>query len=308
MSPFPGNRRFAFTIFDDTDWSNTDNVGPVYKLLCDLGLWTTKSVWPLACTPGSQFAGSTLQDHQYLSFVRHLRDEGFEVALHGMRNDDTERDGIRRGLDEFERLIGCIPRTHANHAFNRDNLYWGPERLGGRSTRWAYRVANSFRSVNSSHGHVDGSAYFWGDLCREHITYVRNFVFDEINLDRIGAAAPYHDPHKPFVNYWFSGSEGHDEATLCRLLSEQNQDQLEAEGGVCIVYTHFANGFVEHGELNSRFASLMRRLAQKNGWFVPVSTLLDYLRQRSPDGAIAPSNLANLERRWLFGKFRMGPT
>jgi hypothetical protein len=224
-----------------------------------------------------------------------------------MRNEDTKRDGIRRALDEFERLIGCLPRSHANHASNRDNLYWGPARLGGRSRRWVYRLANSFRSV-PSHGHVEGSTYFWGDLCREHILYVRNFVFDEINLDRIGAAAPYHDSNKPFVNYWFSSCEGHDEATLCRLLSEQNQDQLEAEGGVCIVYTHFANGFVEHGELNSRFASLMRRLAQKNGWFVPVSTLLDYLRERSPDGAIAPSHLANLEIRWLLGKLRMGTT
>jgi len=307
MPCFPGNRQFAFTIFDDTDCSNTDNVGPVYKLLCDIGLRTTKSVWPLACAPGWQFAGSTLQDRQYLSFVQDLRDNGFEIALHGMRNADTEREGIYRGLDQFERLIGYLPRSHANHDFNRDNLYWGPERLRGKSRRWVYRLANSFHSVPSQ-GHVEGSPYFWGDLCRKHIMYVRNFVFDKINLDRIGAAAPYHDFKKPFVNYWFNSCEGHNEATLCRLLSEQNQDQLEADGGVCIVYTHFANGFVEHGELSSRFASLMRRLVQKNGWFVPVSTLLDYLRERTLGGAIAPSHLANLEKRWLLTKLRVGHT
>jgi hypothetical protein len=305
---FPGNRQFAFTVFDDTDDSTTENVGPVYKLLADLGLRTTKSVWPLACLPAAPHAGSTLQDQQHLSFVRGLRDNGFEIALHGMRNTDTDRDGIRRGLDNFQRLIGYLPRSHSNHASNRDNLYWGAARLAGGWRRGAYHLATRFQNSNRFCGHVEDSKYFWGDCCREHITYVRNFVFDEINLDRIGAAVPYHDPGKPFVNYWFSSCEGNNQARFCWLLSERNQDRLEAEGGVCIVYTHFARGFVEHGQLNPRFASLMRRLAQKNGWFVPVSTLLDHLRNHSPSPGIAPSHLANLETRWLLAKFRLGHT
>ena len=70
--------------------------------------------------------------------------------------------------------------------------------------------------------------------------------------------------------------------------------------------TVFALDFVEHGKLNTRFEYLMRRLARKNGWFVPTSTLLDYLRARSPQSDINASQLAALERRWLLHKLRIG--
>lgn len=45
--PWPDGKRFAFTIFDDTDHQTLENVPPVYDFLSDLGLRTTKSVWPL---------------------------------------------------------------------------------------------------------------------------------------------------------------------------------------------------------------------------------------------------------------------
>ena len=62
-------------------------------------------------------------------------------------------------------------------------------------------------------------------------------------------------------------------------LSEENQDRLEEEGGVCIMYAHFAFGFCEDGRVNPRFEALMRRLVKKNGWFVPVHQVLDHLRE-----------------------------
>ena len=42
---YPQNKNFAFTIFDDTDYANIDNVKPIYDYLYDLGLLTTKSIW-----------------------------------------------------------------------------------------------------------------------------------------------------------------------------------------------------------------------------------------------------------------------
>ena len=41
---FPGVKRFAFTVFDDTDHATVRNTAPVYALLEELGI-TTKSVW-----------------------------------------------------------------------------------------------------------------------------------------------------------------------------------------------------------------------------------------------------------------------
>ncbi len=307
MPQFPDNRAFAFSIFDDTDGSTTENIRPVYRLLSEVGMRTTKSVWPLACVAGAPFAGSTLQDPDYLHFVRNLRDDGFEIALHNVRNSDATRDCVLRGLAVFEASIGALPRIHANHAFNRDNLYWGPDRLSSPWTRQLYRLATMGNYDGLYRGHLEDSPYFWGDLCQQYITYVRNFVFGDINLNAIGAAAPYQDPSKPFVPYWFSSSEGGKLAPFCDLLSERNQDRLERENGICIVYTHFAEGFVEHGCLNARFEYLIRRLSQKNGWFVPVCTLLDYLRNRNSADLDDESRKA-LERRWLLHKLRVGPS
>jgi hypothetical protein len=308
MIKFPGGRQFAFTIFDDTDDASLGNITPVYELLSRLGLRTTKSVWPLPCVLDEPCAGASLQDVQYLGFVRNLKQDGFEIGLHGMRNCSTTRDDIRRGLSEFERLIGHLPRSHSNHSSNRDNLYWGPARLSNGIHRTLYRLGTRFRRDSFYNGHLQGSQYFWGDLCRDHITYVRNFVFATVNLNPIGAAIPYHDDLRPFVKYWFCSCEGKNCNAFCLLLSEQNQDQLEAEGGVCIVYTHLSRRFVENGELNPRFEYLARRLAKKNGWFVPVSTLLDYLRTLSATDNISDSRRNDLERRWLLSEFRIGPT
>ena len=88
---------------------------------------------------------------------------------------------------------------------------------------------------------------------------------------------PYHDPDRPYVNYWFAVSEGARIKAYNSMLSEENQDRLASEGGACIMYTHLACGFLENGEINKRFRTLMERLSKMNGWFVPVRTLLDHI-------------------------------
>ena len=151
-------------------------------------------------------------------------------------------------------------------------------------------------------GHIEDSPLFWGDLCQEKTKYVRNFVFDDINTLNTCPMMPYHDPSRPFVNYWFASSEGAKLISFNTLLSESNQDRLEAEGGACIVYTHFAEGFYANGHLDPRFQSLMERVSQKNGWFVPVQQLLDYLLEHKIHTDISPQERTWLERKWLKHK------
>jgi hypothetical protein len=308
MTRFPENKRFAFTVFDDTDNSTVENVGAVYRLLCELGIRTTKSVWALPNVAGAKFHGSNLYDPDYLDWVLKLQAEGFEIAMHNVRNSDSPRDVVERGLIGFEQLIGKRPRIHANHSSNRENIYWGSARLSSNACRTLYNVATGFRYSNAFLGHIRGSEYFWGDICKKFITYVRNFAVNEINLDRVNPTMPYHNPAQPFVNYWFTSCDGHDVNSFCNRLSEENQDDLEAEGGVCIMYTHFAAGF-SNGTLDHRFEALMRRIANKKGWFVPVSTLLDFLRsQRMDSSTISAAELGMLERRWLLYKLHTGRT
>ena len=81
-----------------------------------------------------------------------------------------------------------------------------------------------------------------------------------------------------YSNLWFSSSDGRNLTEMNQLLNPDNVDALEQEGGVSIVYTHFASGFVDaEGRLDTIFKRQMEYLAAKEGWFVPVTELLDHI-------------------------------
>ena len=300
MSRFPNNKKFAFTILDDTDLSTVENVSPVYRLLAELDMRTTKSVWPLASVSDGPQGGCSLQDADYLKFILDLKKQGFEISLHNVRNHDSTREMIEHGLEEFRSLTGCYPRVQTNHSTNRDNIYWGAARFN--RLRLLYKAGTALKNGHNFEGHDPSTAFFWGDLCRAKVDYVRNFVFNEINLDRVNPTMPYHDLARPFVNHWFSSCRGGNANSFCETLSEANQDRLEAEGGVCIMYVHFACGFVTKGAVDTRVEQLLRRLATRDGWFVPVSTLLDFLRVERQTSIISSAELYSMEQRWAFEK------
>lgn len=298
---WPDGKRFAFTVFDDTDLTTLSNGPEVYRLLTDLGLRTTKSVWPIAGQWTSRGAGSTCADRDYAAWVQALQRSGFEIALHNATYHTSTRSDTLRGLEEFRRQFGTYPRIQVNHADCLDALYWGDKRVSGLR-RTAYNLMTRYRKRRRDGGSREGSAYFWGDVCKQHIKYVRNFVFADIDTLNMCPWMPYHDSERKYVNAWFASSEGPDCPSFCRTISEENQDRLEEAGGACIMYTHFGAGFVEGGRLQPRFVTLMTRLAEKGGWFVPVSVLLDFLVSRRGLHTIRPSERARLERRWLFEK------
>lgn len=302
---WPGGKAFAFSVFDDTDLTTLLNGPPVYDLLAECGLRTTKSVWPLSGDGEPRIGGSTCEDPEYLAWVHRLQEQGFEIALHNVTYETSPRERTRRGLDRFRDLFGHDPASHANHSICGENIYWGSSRCTG-PYRLAYDVLNRFKTRNAFQGHVEGSPLFWGDLCRERVTYVRNLVHSDVNTLAFCPQMPYHDPRRPYVNYWFASTEGPDVDTFVAALSDERQDELEASGGACIMYTHFGSGFAPDGRVDPRFARAMRRLGERNGWFVPVRTLLDHLRQTNGHRVISDAERARLERRWLVHKLRVG--
>jgi hypothetical protein len=302
---WPEGRSFAFTIFDDADSQTFEASRAVYGLLEDCGLRTTKSVWPRRGPRHLPSDGATCDEPEFVAWAQGLQQRGFEIAYHMAASHTSSREETIAALNDFARHFGGAPKSAANHYNCDENLYWGSERLTGPN-RLIYRCLNGFRNGIHSYGHIREHPYFWGDLCRTQIKYVRNFVFGDINTLRACPLMPYHDPLRPFVNYWFASSEGANAISFADCVSEANQDRLEAEGGACIMYTHFGLGFFKDGSLDPRFRQLMKRLSKKNGWFVPVSTLLDFLMEKRGPVTLDSAQRLRLERSWLWHKIRFG--
>ncbi len=305
---FPGGKKFAFTIVDDTDGSTLENTKPVYDYLHEHGIRCTKTVWVLPSKDLHNWPnrGASLADSQYLAFVLDLQSKGFEIALHGVRGGDSRREEILMALDRFRELFGHDPRIHINHSENKDNLYWGYTKLFVPPFRWLYAI---FRGGSRSFGHDPESVHFWGDVAQERISYCVNFSFHDINVFRINPLIPYRDRSKPYVNYWFHSSDGGNVSAFNELMTEENVDRLEREGGICFVYTHLASGFYRNGRLDPTFRERIDYLASRDGWFAPAGEILDYIRQsRDADDAIGFREKVYIELRWLLEKLFHGQT
>jgi len=301
---YPEGKDFIFSIFDDTDVSTLDYIRPIYDQLRALGIITTKSVWPLGYNGDSDYKGShTLQDDAYARYMNELQDNGYEIAYHGPTMVSSTREETTRALDLFRNVLGRYPRCYAPHSQNRENLYWGRARFTIPFFRWLYTfIANE----NPGHyqGHLEASTYFWGDICLKHIDYVRNFTFTEMNLLNISDMLTYHDAAKPLVKSWFFTADADNVEEFNRLLCEANQERLQRERGVCLVSTHFGKGYVKEGRLHGDTTALLKKLSLRDGWFVPISTALDFIRSRQNKESLTVDQRFILEARWFLHTIR----
>jgi len=305
---FPKGGEFAFTIVDDTDNANVQNVKPVYDFLTELGFRITKTVW--VYPPRDSFKGECLQDEHYAQWIRQLQKQGHEIALHNVGSGAFSRKEILDGLEIFKATLGSYPRMQVNHVSNPDNLYWRPNvrfrhpvRALYRLVQWILKLARERPYVLSS-GEDPHSQHFWGDFCSREISYVRNLTFPELNTLKSDSRMPYHDDQKPFVRNWFSSSDGHTVDHFIRLMASENVERLKRERGVAIIYTHFTDGFVQHGQLNEEFVRIMKNLARENAWFAPASQILDLLSETRSERAAESSYLRFLESKWLIMRLK----
>ncbi len=259
---WPDGKRFAFSIIDDTDRSTLRNAPLIYQFLHDHGFHSTKTVWPTRGHQVPWVGGDTCADPDYMKWVLALKNQGFEIALHNVTYHTSTRQEVLQGLEQFCRYFGSYPAIHANHTGCSEDIYFGDARLSGIN-RLLYNTFTLYKHHHQFYGEVPGSKFFWGDLCKAKIKYVRNFVFLDPNTFKLCPYMPYHDPDRPYVNYWFASSDGSNGPHFNQPLSEENQDRLENEGGCCIVYTHFGARFVQDGKVNPRFQELMTRLSKK---------------------------------------------
>jgi len=296
---YPGEKEFIFSIFDDTDVATLENIRPIYEYLTELGILTTKSVWPLKWDGEySDCKGShTLKDKAYADYVKELANRGFEIAFHGASMESSERERTRESLELFKETVGYYPKTYACHANNLDNLYWGANRFTFPLFRKIYAIFE--RKHLRSQGEKETSPYFWGDLCAKYIRFVRSFTFPVINLARVGATLPYRVRQFKYCRYFFFTCEANNVEEFNALLSPRKQGALERERGISIITTHFGKGFVKQGKLHPKTKKLLKHLSSKNGWFVPVNVLLEYLLTQNSRFTMRPLELFTLESKWL---------
>lgn len=297
---WPNNKDFAFTIIDDTDGGFIHNTKPIYDLLIKLEIKTTKTVWVYPSR--DRFTGSYLLDKKYLEFVQNLQANGFEIALHNVGSGQFSRPEIHDGLIIFKELIGHYPNIQINHSANRDNIYWGKNRFV-----FPVNILFGLNSKLKSFGHVKDSELFWGDLNQQHIKYMRNHCFNGINTIKNDPHMPYKVKHKPFVNYFFSSSDGDTVEEFTNLISKRNVDKLVKQGGLCVIYTHFSQGFVdEDGLVNEDFKQKLKYLASKNGWFAPASEIFDYMikNRQTNNEYISKWQHFKLNIKWLRDRIK----
>jgi hypothetical protein len=302
---WPEKKAFAFTVFDDPDAQTTKVGREVYAFLRDLGFLTTKGVWPLRSEQPPSDEGQCVEDEDYRVWCQSLQREGFEIGYHNATQNTANRDVTVRAFERFSEVFGHDPVTMSNHYNAAEGIYWGDDRLSG-SRRLLYNLVTRGSNHERFFGHVPGHALYWGDLCRDRVRYVRNFVFRDINTLKACPFMPYHDPRRPLVQRWYASSEGANRDLFVETIAEQHQDRLVQEGGACIMYTHFGHGFLRDGKIEPRFRELMTRLSQLNGWFVPVGTLLDQIAAARGAHTISDKDRASLEWQWLVAKIRHG--
>ncbi len=302
--PWPDGKRFAFTVFDDPDGCSKAS-RQVYHLMRDLGLRTTMGVWPLAPRREANSAGETCGDSDYRKYALDLQESGFELGYHNAAPHPCTREEIVESFDRYYDYFGHYPTSGANH-YSTDAIYHGLDRLLPGYRRTIYDLAFLGRQRNRFQGHIEGSPYFWGDLCRQHIRYFRNWVFRDIDTWQQCPMQPYSVPQRPYINAFFCSSEGTDCEAFLKTIADAHIDKLAEQGGMCIMYTHFGKGFVNQGKLEPAFVRSMSRISRLDGWFPTVTELLDYLASVRGVTRISPRDLARLESKWLFSKLLHG--
>jgi hypothetical protein len=313
---WPNGKKFAFTIVDDTDKTTLENGPIVYDFLSSIGIKSTKTVWIFngeIREDNIDIIGDTCENSEYLKWVQSLQKSGFEIALHNMSWSNSKRERIILGMELFKNNFGDYPKMLIQHndTIENESLYWGRQRLSFPvNLLFDLLTLINPKSKNSDiySGTKKTSSFFWGDICKEKIKYVRNFIFSDINTLKSCPEMPYFDSSKPYVNKWFASTEAPEINSFINVLSKDNILRLENENGCCIIYTHLGKGFVENETLNLEFVNKMQELVKRNGWFAPASEILDYIDAFNKSTKISWYSRFFLELKWLLHKIKVRGT
>lgn len=274
----PGFYEMGMAITDDPDNGSFDQFKTMYDFLKHLRLPTTRAMWVYEPTEATgtpalpiKFFGPVLTEKKCLDYCKMLHANGFEICLHGASSGNNSRERMINALEYLEKEIGPAI-TYICHSKNAENLYWDGKCVNSR-------LFSTFLKLyinNACFGEVEGSNYFWGDLCKNKIQFIRLFRTRRVNTLAFNPSMPYHDLHKPYVNYWFSATKGY----LSRLLEPKEIDRLCNEHGASIMYQYLHKYVNNKGVIDPLVKTALERIASDSRiFFRPASVVLTRLKQ-----------------------------
>src|SRR5437667_2470462 len=274
----PHPHRGGFAIVDHTDGASLEGVRIVYDFLDSLGLRATKTVWVfepegpsgIPPLPASVLRGVTLETRAYREYCAELVRRGFEIALHGASAGNNRRDRTLAAFERLERELKTGARTYVCHAKNAENPYWQARAVDRSPLRWVMKLVASRHRCS---GEIPTSPYFWGDVCRERVRYVRLFRTAQLNTLAANPSMPYFEREKPYVRGWFTMTD----RSLGDATRPEALAMLSHENGLCILRQHLArHADPESWSVRPGFEAAMRRLrGAPDLWVDTAGAMLD---------------------------------
>lgn len=273
----PDTYHAGVAISDDPDNCSMSAFRKMYDFLLDINFPVTRAMW---VKPNDEFTGTPslyvsfysplLCDPVCLAFCRTLKQQGFEICLHGASCGNNTRQDMIAALEFVDRTLGCSS-CYICHSKNAENLYWDNKTV---DAVWLRGIVGLY-SRNRCFGDTMNSRYFWGDICKKSIKYIRLFRTTMTNTLKFNPSMPYHVFDKPYVNYWFSATKGY----LPRIVSQENIDRLCLENGCSILYQYLHKYVDSALNIDRQVADALRRIAtDARIKIMTVSGLLDRLK------------------------------
>ena len=152
-----------------------------------------------------------------------------------MSSGNNVREDVIRGLQTFKETFGYAPSVYICHSHNAEHPYWGEQQYRSTIAKLATWFLYRFKR-EEFFGHDPSSEYYWSDICRKTIRYMRLYRTRHPNVLKKNPHLPYHQFDKPDVLFWFSGT-GEDYELLERI-TPRVLDKLAREDGAIIHYAH----------------------------------------------------------------------
>lgn len=281
---WPAPYRWAYAMTDDTDESTLESTRVVYEYCLERGIKPTRLLWTHepsekcgVVNPEDPIPGASLEDPAYRDYCRDLHARGVTFGLHGASAGNSTRERTLAGFERFEQVFGQPADLFIAHMRNAENIYWGAQRYTSPLLRAA---ARSLIIPATYHGEDESSPYYWADICRERVSYIRLYRTRTLNVLAKNPSMPFHDPRFPAVRHWYSAS-GQNLELLDRL-TQARLDRVAREDGLILHYTH-ASWFVDDPAAESpKLLEPARRGfdhigARSDVWCAGVSDVLDRL-------------------------------